>query len=299
MIFINTYNAEPDYYLQTAAIKNLCEKYNFIRCETVGHSLCGRKIRSLTIGSRRNPVLYAAAFHGMERINILILLRFAEEVCEAYRTKSRPEGTDVFRLLQRRGLTLIPCVNPDGTEISLKGSAACEKYKDLIDSVCDDTSRWQANARGVDLNHNFNAGFARLKKLERESGITSPSPTRYGGEKPFSEPETIALRNLCLKRKFSSAIAFHSQGREVYCTYDRTPERSVLLGETFAGLSGYRVSVPEKLAVGGGFKDWLIGYLKTPAITVETGKGINPLPISDFLPEYKRIRKALFRCLAV
>lgn len=299
MININTYNAEPDYFLRNAAIKNLCEKFNFLRRGTIGRSLCGREITALTIGNRLSPVLYAAAFHGSEWLNCLILLRFAEEVCEAYRSKSRPEGTDVYKILQKRGLMIIPCVNPDGVEIALRGSSSCVKYKKLIDSVCADHRNWQANARGIDLNHNFNAGFRELKKLERENGITSPAPTRYGGEAPFSEPETIALGNLCLRRRFSSAIAFHSQGREVYCAYKNTPRRSIKLGETFASLSGYRVALPEKLATGGGFKDWMIGYLKTPAITVETGKGKNPLPLKCFLPEYERIRKALLRCLLV
>ena len=296
---INTYNAAPDAYLRAAAIKNLCEKYNFLRQNVIGRSLCGRNIHALTIGSRKNPVLYAATFHGAEWINTLFMLRFTEEVCAAYEAKSCPEGVDVHKALQRRGLTVIPCVNPDGVEIQLRGSRSCVKYKRLIDSVSDGADIWQANARGVDLNHNFNAGFRELKRLERANNITSPSPTRYGGERPFSEPETIALRNLCLTNRFSFAIAFHSQGREVYCAYKNTPERSILLGETFASLSGYKIAVPEKLATGGGFKDWMIGYMRTPAITVETGKGKNPLPLSVFLPEYERIRKAMFRCLLV
>ena len=194
---------------------------------------------------------------------------------------------------------IIPCVNPDGVEISLNGSGSCPRYKKLIDSITSDTSRWQADARGVDLNHNFNAGWRGLKKLELSSGITKPCATRYGGTRPFSEPETIALKNLCLKNRFSHAIAFHSQGREVYCSYGNTPERSIVLGETFARLAGYKVALPDKTATGGGFKDWLIGYLRTPAITVETGLGENPLPLSDFQPEYKRIRRALFKCLFI
>ena len=61
--------------------------------------------------------------------------------------------------------------------------------------------------------------------------------------------------------------------------------------------SGYKIANPPKIATGGGFKDWLIGYMKTPAITVETGLGENPLPASDYLKEYELIRKALVKCL--
>lgn len=299
MIFINTYNAAPDCYLQSAAIDNLCKKFKFIRRFTVGKSLCGRHITALTVGSRRNPVLYAAAFHGSEWINTLFMLNFCEELSLAYQNKSAADGVSVFDRLQNRGVAIIPCVNPDGVEIAIHGSKSCPKYTKLIDSVCKNTTKWQANARGIDLNHNFNAGWRELKKLEIQAGINKPSPTRYGGTRPFSEPETIALKNLCIRNRFSHAIAFHSQGREVYCTYKNTPERSCVLGETFAKLADYRVALPERIATGGGFKDWLIGYLKTPAITVETGLGQNPLPLSDFISEYKRIRRALFKCLFI
>ena len=299
MIFINTYNAAPDYYLQTTAVDNLCEKFSFIRRRTVGKSLCARDITALSIGNRKNPALYAAAFHGMEWLNTLFMLSFCEELALAYRDKDSADGVNVFNGLQKRGVMIIPCVNPDGVEIELHGSESCPRYKKLIDSVTSDTSRWQANARGVDLNHNFNAGWRELKKLEISSGITKPCATRYGGVKPFSEPETIALKNLCLKNRFSHVIAFHSQGREVYSSYGSTPERSLVLGETFAKLAGYKVALPDKIATGGGFKDWVIGYLRTPAITVETGLGENPLPLSDWMPEYRRIRKALFKCLFI
>lgn len=99
--------------------------------------------------------------------------------------------------LSIRGLTIVPCVNPDGTEIALHGSDAAFKYKPLVEKVCTDTYKWQANARGVDINHNFNAGWCRLKQLELKNNIKCPAPTRFGGNHPESEPETKALTTLC------------------------------------------------------------------------------------------------------
>lgn len=285
--------------MQRKAIDNLCEKYNFIRRDVIGKSLCGRDITALTIGNQKRLALYAAAFHGMEWLNTLFMLRFCEELAYAYQNKERADDVDVFSQLQKRGITIIPCVNPDGVEIQINGSGSCPKYMKLIDNLTPDTKFWQSNARGVDLNHNFNAGWKELRKREISMGIKGPSPTRYGGVKPFSEPETNALKNLCLKNRFTHILAFHSQGREVYCSYKNTPPLSYTLGETFAELAGYKTALPDKIAEGGGFKDWAIGYLKTPAITVETGLGANPLPLSDFQPEYKRIRRALFGCLFI
>ena len=75
-------------------------------------------------------------------------------------------GHNLGDFLKIRGLTVIPCVNPDGVEIALHGSDAALKYKPLVEDVSENTRKWQANARGVDINHNFNAGRCELKKRE-------------------------------------------------------------------------------------------------------------------------------------
>ncbi|MGN0487837.1 MAG: M14 family metallocarboxypeptidase [Ruminococcus sp.] len=285
--------------MQNFAVKNICKKFSFVKAEEIGKSLCKRSIWALSVGNRKNMTLYAGTFHGMEWINTLILLSFFEELCNHYKNRSALLGCDVFSILSNQGLMVIPCVNPDGVEIQIKGASACPQFERLINKVADNTKHWQSNARGVDLNHNFNAGWKQLRYLEISQGIKGPAPTRYGGKYPFSEPETIALKNLCIRKKFSHVIAFHSQGREVYSAYRNTPQKSIDLGNKFARLAEYKVSEPEEIATGGGFKDWVIGYLKTPAITVETGLGKNPLPIGDFQPEYNRIKNALVECIII
>ena len=163
----------------------------------------------------------------------------------------------------------MPCVNPDGTEIALHGSDAAFKYKPLVEKVCTDTYKWQANARGVDINHNFNAGWCRLKQLELKNNIKCPAPTRFGGNHPESEPETKALTTLCRNIDFERAIALHSQGREIYCSFGRhTPVLSFRLASIFSQASGYNIAFPEEIATGGGFKDWFIEYFDRPAFTV-------------------------------
>lgn len=283
--------------MQNVVIKNISDKYSFVKIFPIGKSMCGRKINALSIGNRKNATLYACTFHGMEWINTLLIFHFFEELCCAYKERKIIFDVNIFEVLNKQGLVVLPCVNPDGVEIQIHGSSSCKKYEKLINRITDDTKHWQANARGVDLNHNFNAGWQQLRKLETEQGIFGPAPTRFGGRRPFSELETIALCNFCLREKFRFAIAFHSQGREVYCSYGETPQKSIELGKMFSKYSGYKLANPPEIATGGGFKDWLIGYMKTPAITVETGLGENPLPASDYLAEYEIIKKALVKCL--
>lgn len=153
---------------------------------------------------------------------------------------------------------------------------------------------WNANARGVDLNHNFNAGWDLSKALEIEAGITAPAPRRFGGYAPQTEPEVNALVQLCMRRMPRTAIALHSQGEEIYYEYgEHTPERGEHLAKIFAAASGYTLVQNAGLASHAGFKDWTIEALGIPSFTFELGKGRNPLPLSDFESVYKSIEETL------
>ena len=64
--------------------------------------------------------------------------------------------------------------------------------------------------------------------------------------------------------------------------------------EKLSQLTGYRISVPEGSAAFGGLTDWCVEKQRIPAVTLECGKGVNPLPLSAFLPVYTDLREALF-----
>lgn len=285
----------PDYKNRKEIIKYLKNTYTNLNHGTISNSLCNRTIDYIQIGNPKNQVLLAGAFHGMEWLTSLLLLRFAEDICDSVKNKKTISQVHIERFLNKRGVIIIPCVNPDGVEISLYGSDYACEYKELVDKVSNnDTSRWQANARGVDLNHNFDADWQRLHNLEISQGITGPSMTRYGGEYPESEPESSAITRLCKYSYIDHAIAFHSQGEEIYWDFGKhTPKQSKNMANIMSMSSGYKVSSPEGLAIGGGFKDWFINEFSRPAFTVEIGKGTNPLPLSDIDDIYKKIHEML------
>lgn len=277
-------------------INDLDLNYEFVKVETFAKSVCLRDIKFLQIGNRNYMVLWVGAFHGMEWLTSFLLLKFLKNLCTNIKSEKRLFGIDIFNQLQKRGLLVIPCLNPDGVEISTRGSDSAGKYKNFIKEISKgNTSSWQANAHGVDLNHNYNAGWEELHELELKNGITGPAITRYGGTSPESEPETQALVNLCKKYNFEHAIAFHSQGEEIYWRYgDSIPKKSFLLAKLFAVSSGYTLSAPEGLAVGGGFKDWFISEFNKPGFTVEIGKGKNPLLFSELDAIYEKLEKMLY-----
>lgn len=274
---------EHDYNSYESNIRELCRKYGFLKSETIGKSVFGRDIKALTLGDAPTRSLYAGAFHGSERITATVLLRFVEELCEAYESGGRLAEVDVRKALRSKCAVFIPLVNPDGCEIALKGETACGGRAGWVKRLCGgDFAHWNANFRGVDINHNFDAGWDELHRLERESGYYGPGPTRYGGPKPHSEPETAALVNYCESRNVSYVIAFHSQGEVIYWDYNGIPtHRGRKMAEIFAASSGYALDVPIGLSAGGGFKDWFIERFRRPGFTVEVGLGKNPLPAED------------------
>ena len=273
----------------------LCGRYGFLGMTPIGRSVLGRDISALWLGEGRDTVLYAAAFHGLESVTALVLLRLCEQMCRAAEQGVLLEGLNLRSVLAERRVVFVPLVNPDGADIALYGSRAAGRLRSQAAALGADTAGiWQANARGVDINHNFDAGWSILHEQERTAGITGPAPTRYGGPHPESEPETAALVRLCQQTPFRLAIALHTQGEEIYWHYgDRTPPRSRMMAEVLAASGGYAVSEPTGLAAHGGFKDWFIDTFALPAFTLEMGKGGNPLPLSAFEPMYAKAREML------
>lgn len=266
---------------QRKMIFSLKKAFPSLGCRLIGHSLCSRGIFSLSVGKSRDPLLIAAGFHGQEWLTCLAALRFTELLLRARQTGKSICGIDV-RCISRE-VIIVPCVNPDGVQIAINGCDGAGRYSEQVSRITAASSeKWNANARGVDINHNFDAGWGTLRNMEIENGILSPSPRRYGGYAPESEPETAALVALCRMRKPRTAIALHSQGEEIYWRYgERIPKGSERLAKILCAASGYRLAENEGLASHGGFKDWFIEYSDRPAFTVEIGKGENPLPLGE------------------
>lgn len=267
-----------NYAAVSGMVNALTYRYRFLCAAPIGNSVKQKNLWGLMLGCGEERVLFAAAFHGMEWLTTLVCLRLCEELCMAMSDNRLLDGWDIRRAMHGRSLVFVPQVNPDGVEISLR----------------DLRSRWQANANGVDLNHNFNAGFQELQQEERKKGINGPCARQWGGPFPESEPETKALVALCERCEFRHVIALHSQGEEIYWQYgEHTPPQSELMAHTMAAASGYTVSHPTGLASHGGFKDWFIERYHRPGFTVELGKGENPLPLSDFESIYEKAREML------
>lgn len=279
------YNNFPTHINVREKVYGISKKYDFVKQFNIGTSYLGRNIYALGIGNMEKFNLSVGSVHGGEYLTTMVLLKHFEDMLENY-------NSELEEKLNQKGYVIIPTLNPDGVDLSIEGSTSAGFMKIYIQRIMDKDERvWHANARGVDINHNFDAKFNNLKKLEIEKGIVSPAPTQYGGEKPHSEPETKALVDFCNNYNINMVFAYHSQGQEIYYDFGKNAsKKSKEIAEKMGDLSGYQVAEPNGLASYGGFKDWFILKHKKSGFTIEIGKGKNPLPISDFKNIYEKIK---------
>ncbi len=290
-----------DYAETMRRIEELTERYKFISASFIGSSLLGRGIPIVKLGNEeaKSAVLYVGAHHAMEWITTGVLLNFMYDYCELTEKKAKIYGLGTENLYSSRQIYIVPMLNPDGVELQINGiksAGAMAERLCKMNNGSEDFTHWQANARGVDLNHNYDAGFNDYKKLERKAGITGGCATRYSGEFPESEPEVGRLCNFVrFNSEIKAALTLHTQGEEIYCAANKkTARRTMDIGALIAKMTGYKLAVPEEMASYGGMTDWFVGALGKPSFTVECGKGVNPLPPEDCFEIYARLREALF-----
>lgn len=254
----------------------------------IARSILGRQIDSFSIGSGKRYVLILAAHHALESItaNLAYLLidRLLSlgESCNHY-------GFDCKLLLSKYRFIVVPCVNPDGIELRLHGASESPLYDRQMRMSGGDFTSWQANARGVDLNHNYDLGFFEYKKIERERGI-EPGPTLYSGEYPESEPESRAIASLVRTLMPSLVVSLHSQGEEIYA-FPRTKRVERMAG-WLSSMTGYTLAIPTGTAAYTGLCDYTAS-LAIPSFTLEVGRGRNPLSEEQVTDVFLRTWKAL------
>ncbi|MFZ8933733.1 MAG: M14 family metallopeptidase [Bacteriovoracaceae bacterium] len=167
---------------------------------TIGETHEKRKINGIRITHEKNRtsqnfipgILFLGTHHAREHISTEVPIFLAQYLIENYK-----KSEDIRKLIQSRDIYIIPIVNPDGTLHDIKGRS----YK-----------MWRKNRRkikrttyGVDLNRNY--GF------EWNTGGSSSSPRSdvYHGKHPFSEPESLAIKDFVeSKSNLRMMLSFHT-----------------------------------------------------------------------------------------
>ncbi len=246
------------------------EKYPFAVYCVCARSWSGRAIFSLSLGNRQSPAVIVAGIKGGDVTGTRVLLCLFERLCQCVEGKKEIAGIKIGEVFKEKGVVIVPCVNPDGMEISQSGAVAAGSYAGLVERVCADTSVWRANARGVDLNLNFSSGFSCSKKAAESCGYTAPGPYFYAGKVPESEPETRALSRLCKSRDVRHTLTLESGAEYIYAPVcDEWTERAEMMTRILELSSGTKrlKEQPGPLARHG-FADWFVNRYKRPAFVL-------------------------------
>ena len=288
---------EFDYAALMQSVRILSDRYPFLQFFYLTETVMGKGIPLLRLGEGKKEIYYIGTHHGAERITGALLIRFLCEFCALVKSGYTVLGMNLAYILKSRSLFFVPMLNCDGADIAANGATRDSLlYSRLVNmNGSEDFTHWQANARGVDLNHNYDAGFAAYKQIERDLGIKGGAPTRYSGEFPESEPETGALCNYLRFNHPTAVLTLHTQGCEIYYTSGgKCPPRSKAAVLRLAKCTGYTLAAPSGAGAYGGLTDFCIQKLGIPAFTFECGKGKNPLPPRDLPILYAETREALF-----
>lgn len=280
-------NIDYTYEIMERDIQGLKARYPFLEVGIAGKSVLGKNLYYIRLGNGPNQVFYNGAHHALEWITSPLLMKFIENFAKAYMEERNIRGYDVRDIWDQSSIYIMPMVNPDGVDLVLNGLQRDNPfYEDLIRwnrGSLDFSEVWQANIRGVDLNHNYDALWQLSKEAEPFYGVYGPGPTRYSGPYPESEPESRTVADFTRRRNFRLVLAYHSQGEVIYWNFQNlAPPVARTIGELFSRVSGYALDETYGIASYAGYKDWFIQEYRRPGYTIEVGRGRNPLPIEQF-----------------
>lgn len=260
-------------------IKTLKKLYPFISVNSIGNSVLGKPIQEIRIGKGLKKVHMNGSFHANEWITTMVIMNLVNRYLISLTNRSALRGINAINLYNETELSIVPMVNPDGVDLVLNGPPSDKREKVLMmNEGSDEFVHWKANIRGVDLNNQYPANW----EIEQERKVPkSPAPRDYPGKSSLSEPEAIAMAELIKKNQYDRILAFHTQGEEFYWGYEgHEPPESEILAKEFERVSGYKAI--RNVDSHAGFKDWFIQEYKRPGFTIELGRGINPLPLSQY-----------------
>ena len=218
--------------------------------EVIGSSVEGRKIEAYTYGKGGARLVFVGGMHGGYEWNSALL---------AYKFMDYLDANPEF-IPKNLTVTVIPSANPDGM-YKVTGKEGRFTAAEVLTDRPTEPGRF--NARAVDLNRNFDCKW-KPESMWRGNTVSA-------GSKPFSEPETAAIRNFVLKSNPDAVVFWHSQSNAVYaseCEDGILPETLNIMN-AYSRASGYPpIKSFDHYEITGDAEGWLAS-IGIPAITVE------------------------------
>lgn len=265
------------------------DKFPNITIESIGNSVMNKSIPYIKLGIGKTEILYVASTHANEWITSPILMKFVQDYLNAYSQNSSIYDIAINNLYNNYSIYVVPMLNPDGVDLVIGEMDKKSNYYTNAKNIASDFPNirfpdgWKANISGIDLNLQFPANWDMAREIKYAAGYTKPAPRDFVGNSPLEAIEAISIYDFIQNRNFKIMLTYHSQGEVIYYKYlDYNPSNSLKIGETLSKISGYTLEITPYASSFAGLKDWFIMQYNLPAYTIEVGKGVNPLPISQF-----------------
>ncbi|CAK1587074.1 unnamed protein product [Parnassius mnemosyne] len=160
----------------------------------IGKSVEGRSIKMLKISNSdasNSPVWLDASIHPREWITTAVITYIADILARNFHNLSES--------VTNKDWHIVPVLNPDGYEFTHNHDRMWRKNRATYGGKC----------VGVDLNRNFSCGWGSNGD---QGSSDEPNNVFYRGPAPFSEPETVAVRDTIMSSRtpFKVFLSFHS-----------------------------------------------------------------------------------------
>lgn len=271
---------------------------DLIQLSSAGLSEYGRTIWTADVGRGPAIVMLNGSHHAREWITTITLMMQIEQLARDYSSSAVVRGLNARDLLQRVTFRFVPMVNPDGVSLQQSGLAAFPSslHASLIkmNGGKSNFKRWKANAKGIDLNRQYPAGWDSI----RNPG-SAPYYMNYKGTQPLQAKEAIAMYNLTRETEPEISLAYHSSGEILFWNYKTKAEnvyRDKLIASAYGKLTGYRLVTPQANPSGGGFTDWFITEFGRPGLTPELGRtaGETNVPLSEWSYNWSKQKNTIW-----
>ena len=267
---------------------------------SIGTSYQGRELWAAkvsdNVGTDENEpeVLFDGLHHSDEHMGLEMTLHILHWLTDGYGSSSR-----ITSIVDTREIWIVFAMNPDGAQFDIKGGHFHFWRKNRQPTP-------GSSAIGTDLNRNYDYRWGLGGRTSK-----NPEAITYHGPKPFSAPETRAMRDFLASRvvggrqQIRVAITFHEAGRLVMWPYGYTkknvpPDMTSLdhlalrdIGRHMAKTNGYKPEQGSDLYIThGGSRDYLYGTYRIFAYTFEMSN--RDYPKTSFIaPETGRNKEAV------
>ena len=265
---------------------------DLIELSSIGKSVENRDLMLMKVGKGPYKIFVCGTHHAREYICTTYLMYAIDRYAHAYRNNEMWGKYDPKFLLDNVTFYIVPMVNPDGVNLVLNGVEATQNPEyvsslKIYEGAQYGYSAWKANVNGVDLNWNYDKDWS-IEKNDNPRGSSG-----FRGDRPHTEPETIAVSEYVDNNPFDAYLSFHTQGEIFYWADNK--EDPYGINVAVKNDTGFLPYYDNGTGIGGSFFDYVYRKFNKPTLTLELCPyvGNYPYPVDDFDTVWKPSKNIL------